>query len=141
MKIFSNKILLTLLVFSSFFIVNSQAQKKTVCVKAATVSQPKHILVSAAELSTFFKNFHEEVAFKETKIVKSELAYYLLATEQSGQRVFAFELETKRKKLYLNSKLPVQTCSEGGLSLDTFLQEKGKITGCRTGTHAIHQIQ
>ncbi|MBK9016910.1 MAG: hypothetical protein IPM82_24200 [Saprospiraceae bacterium] len=73
--------------------------------------------------------------------MKSELAYYLLATETNGTRIFAFELELKGRKLYLNKKLPVQTCSEGELSLDTFLQDEGKIKGCRMGSHAIRQVQ
>lgn len=141
MKFFYKKHLFALLVLSCILTGNALAQKKPVCVKAATVSQPKHILVSPEKLTEFYRNFKEEVIFKESKIVKSELAYYLIATEQNGQRVFAFELETKRKKLYLNSKLPVQACTEGELTLDTFLQDDGKITGCRIGGHSIRQNQ
>ena len=140
MKLFNKKTAFLALAFSLIFIGQSLAQKSNICVKAATTVRPTHVLVTPHKLQAFYKNFHEEVVFKNTKIVKSELAYYLLATEASGKRVFAFELELKGKKLYLNSSLPVQTCSEGVISLDTFIQEDGKIKGCKLGSHTIQHI-
>jgi len=140
MMLLNKKNLLAVLAFCCFFLAQSIAQKAPECVKAATTVQPTHVLVTAEKLGAFYKNFHDTANFKNTKIVKSELAYYLLATESNGTRVFAFELEMKGKKLYLNKVLPVQTCSDGILSLDTFLQEDGKIKGCRMGSHAIKQL-
>ncbi|MBI1227391.1 MAG: hypothetical protein GC192_19320 [Bacteroidetes bacterium] len=140
MKIYNKIVNFSLVVFLCFCTVNLAAQKAPECVKAATTVQPTHVLVSAQKLHDFYKNYHDEANFKNTKIVKSELSYYLLATESNGTRIFAFELETKGKKLYLNKELPVQTCSQGELSLDTFLQEDGKIKGCRMGSHEIRQI-
>lgn len=119
---------------------NGFAQKAKDCIKASTISRPTYVLVSSEKLGDFYRNFKEEASFGNTKIVKSELAYYLLATEKNGNRIFAFELEQKGKKLYLNKKLPVQICSQGDLSLDTFLQEDGKIKGCKMGAHKIMQL-
>lgn len=140
MKLLNKKQGLILAAVFCFFASQFFAQKVPECVKAATTIQPTHVLVSAEKLHAFYKNFQDEANFKNTKIVKSELAYYLLATESDGTRVFAFELETKGKKLYLNREFPVQICSEGILSLDTFLQQDGKITGCRMGSHSSKQI-
>jgi hypothetical protein len=128
--------------FCVFTLCEAQAQKPPKCVKTASTKRPTHVLVSVADLNAFYRNFQSEGAsFKAMKIVKSELAYYLLASEQNGTTIYAFELELKGKKLYLNKLLPVQSCSEGELSLDTFLQEDGKIKGCRMGNHTIKQIQ
>ncbi len=141
MKLFNEKYALITAVFFCFSIGQGLAQKAPECVKAATTVRPTHVLATPHKLHNFYKNYHDDVVFVNTKIVKSELAYYLLATEANGTQIFAFELEQKRKKLYLNRKLPVQTCSEGELSLDTFLQEDGKIKGCRMGAHTIKQVQ
>ncbi|MCF8244542.1 MAG: hypothetical protein K9J37_08270 [Saprospiraceae bacterium] len=141
MKLFNKKYALITVIFFCFSIGQSLAQKAPECVKAATTVRPTHVLATPHKLHNFYKNYHDEAVFENTKIVKSELAYYLLATEKNGPRIFAFELEQKRKKLFLNRKLPVQTCSEGTLSLDTFLQEDGKIKGCRMGGHTIRQGQ
>jgi hypothetical protein len=128
--------------FCFLTLCEAQAQKAPKCVKTASIKRPTHVLASVADLNAFYKNYQSDgTSFKALKIVKSELAYYLLASVQNGTAIFAFELELKGKKLYLNRLLPVQSCSEGELSLDTFLQEDGKITGCRMGSHTIKQIQ
>ena len=141
MKLILNKTSLLLLLLCCILTFGANAQKAPDCIKTAKISRPTMVLLSVNKLNAFYKNFNETVNFKSMKIVKSELAYYLLATEQNGTRVFAFELELKGKKLYLNKMLPVQTCSEGEFSLDTFLQENGKIAGCRIGNHTIKQKQ
>lgn len=141
MKLILKKTSLLLLLLSCILMSEANAQKTPDCIKTAKISRPTMVLVSVGKLNAFYRNFNDEASFKNMKIVKSELAYYLLATEQNGARVFAFELELKGKKLYLNKLLPVQTCSEGEFSLDTFLQENGKITGCRMGAHTIKQKQ
>jgi hypothetical protein len=130
---------LWLAIFLSAFISVSglYAQKKWPdCIKVAKINRPNWIVTNSSKVTRFYKNYGEDVAFDRLKLVKSELAYYLIATELNGQRIFAFELEQKRKRLFLNKKFLVQTCSEGELSLDTFLQENGKITGCRIGNHS-----
>ena len=141
MKLFNKKYALITVVFLGFSISQSLAQKAPECVKAATTVRPTHVLATPHKLHNFYRNYHDEAIFVNTKIVKSELSYYLLATEANGTRFFLFELEQNGKKLFLNRKLPVQTCSEGELSLDTFLQEDGKIKGCRMGAHTIKQAQ
>ncbi|MCU0348457.1 MAG: hypothetical protein MUC59_16070, partial [Saprospiraceae bacterium] len=123
-----------------FFAQNANAQKTPDCLLAAKLNRPTHVLVSLSKLGNFHKNFSSvATSFKETKIVKSELAYYLMATDKNSTDIYVFELELKGKKLYLNRTLPVQTCSEGEFSLDTFLQDNGKIIGCRIGKHTIKQ--
>ncbi|GEM_PF-4800785 len=139
MKRYLKKSLLVGLFFSCFFLDENIAQKAPDCVKAAKVSRPTYVLVSPRKLHSFYRNYKAEADFGNTKIVKTDLAYYLLAAEANGNRIFAFELETKGKKLYLNKTLPVQSCSEGELSLDTFLKMDGKIKGCRIGSHTIQQ--
>ncbi len=127
--------------FCFFTLCEARAQKPPKCVKTASTKRPTHVLASVADLNAFYKNFQSEgTSFKSMKIVKSELAYYLLASVQNGTAIYAFELELNGKKLYLNKLLPVQSCSEGELSLDTFLQDGGKITGCRMGAHNIKQV-
>ncbi|MBI5914095.1 MAG: hypothetical protein HY842_01865 [Bacteroidetes bacterium] len=128
------KTLPLLLLLVCFFSSGMLAQKSPDCIKAAKITRPTFVLVSSGKLNKFADG---EADFSKMKIVKSELAYYLLASEQNGKRIFAFELEQKGRRLFLNQKLPVQSCSEGELSLDTFLQEDGKITGCRMGNHTI----
>lgn len=134
--------LLTLTLFFLLFVNNIvQSQKGPDCIKTAKISRPTWLYINSKKLGEFYKNFGGGVDFKGMKIVKSELSYYLIADEASGTRIFAFELEQKGKKLFLNKYLPIQSCSEGELSLDTFLQEDGKITGCRIGNHTIAQKQ
>jgi hypothetical protein len=139
MKLSQIKTALFVLTFCCFAVGQGTAQQSTICVKAATTVRPTYVKVAPHKLQTFFKKIHGTAAFANMRIVKSELAYYLIASETGGSRIFAFELEQKRKKLYLNSTLPVLICEGGELSLDTFLQEDGKIRGCRMGPHVIHQ--
>ncbi len=141
MKLLIQKTCLCVLALSCLFFGEMQAQKAPDCLKTAKLSRPTFVLVKVSKLNAFCKNYNEAASFKDMKIVKSELAYYLMASEQNGTRIFVFELEQKGKKLYLNKKLPVQSCSEGEFSLDAFLQEDGKITGCRMGSHSIRQVQ
>ena len=118
------------------------AQKKAPeCVKVAKANRPNWLKVNVEDLDRFYKNFEDGTSFANMKIVKSELAYYLIAKENGGDRVFAFELEQKKNKLFLNRYFPVQSCEPGELTLDTFLQKDGKITGCRTAKHHLQQIE
>ena len=135
------KLVLVFLAFGFFSPVESIAQKAPKCLKVAKTNRPNWVKISNGDLVRFYRNFTGDVAFGNMKLVKSELAYYLIADEQNGNRIFAFELEQKGKRLFLKRELPVQTCSEGTLSLDTFLQENGKIQGCRVGNHAIKKVQ
>ncbi len=133
-----------LLAFTAFFLVsaaNIHAQKLPKCVKVAKSHRTNWLLVETPEVNKFYKNFDEDVAFGNLKIVKSELSFYLIADEKNGKRIFAFELEQKGKRLFLNKFYPVQTCDQGDLSLDTFLQLDGKIQGCRKGNHSITQLE
>lgn len=137
----TQKILLALSVIILFALSNVQAQKAPKCVKVAKTTRPNWLKVNLGELFLFNKNFDEEVSFSALKLVKSELSFYLIASEQNGPRIFAFELEQKGKRLFLNKFYPVQTCDQGDLSLDTFLQLDGKIQGCRKGKHTVRQLE
>ena len=129
------------LCISFFFMCETLAQKAPDCIKTAKITRPTKVFFNIPKLNDFYKNYDEAANFKDMKIVKADSAYYLVAIEKSGTRLFAFELELKGKKLYLNKKLPVQTCSEGEFSLYPFIQENGKLTGCILGKHIIKQGQ
>lgn len=124
------------LILLGFLAMSSvSAQKAPKCLKVAKSDRPTWLLVKSSQLERFYTNFEAGVAFGAMKIAKSELSYYLLAQEKDGKRVFAFELEQKGHRLFLNKDYPVQSCSEGSLLLETFLQQDGKIQGCRIGKH------
>ncbi len=116
-------------------------QKVPKCVKVATIKRPVVLVLNLDKLNRFSKNFEELLSFDEMKTAKWELAYYLLAKEKDGNRIFAFELEQKGKRLFLNKFYPVQTCDMGDLSLDTFIKNEGRISGCRLGNHSFKQLQ
>lgn len=140
MRAVIHKLLLLLAIFSFFVVTDAHAQKAPKCVKVAKSHRPNWLRIDTQKLNRFYQNFDDKATFSNMKVVKSELAYYLLAREKEGTRIFAFELEQKGKRLFLNKFYPVQTCDEGEFSLDTFLQVDGKIQGCRLGTHTIRQI-
>ena len=141
MRLTINKFLLAFAVFSFVSVATVEAQRLPKCVKVAKSHRPNWLLIKNTGLKKFYKNFGEDVAFGNMKLVKSELSYYLIADEQNGKRIFAFELKQKGKRLFLNKFYPVQTCDQGDLSLDTFLQKDGKIQGCRKGKHTIRQLE
>ncbi len=141
MRFTINKFLLVLCLFSFCFAGSANAQKAPKCVKVAKSHRPNWLRIQPKTLNNFYNNFGGGVSFQDMKIVKSELAYYLIATAKNDNRIFAFELELKGKRLFLNKFLPVQSCDQGELSLDTFLQLDGKIQGCRKGQHTITQLE
>ncbi|TAK36971.1 MAG: hypothetical protein EPO28_12775 [Saprospiraceae bacterium] len=118
-----------------------QAQKLPATLKVAKTNRPTVLLISTGELSRFHRNFRDSRTFRKMKLVKTELAYYLIAADANGPEIFAFELKQKGKRLCLDRYLPVQSCNTGELALDTFLESDGKIDGCRLGIHRIEQIQ
>lgn len=130
-----NWIQLSVLLVCCFLAVNASAQRAPKCLKVATTARPTWVLVETAQLDKFCQQFGSGTSFEKMKIVKAELAYYLLASEKSTGKIYAFELEQKGKRLYVNRLYPIQACSEGGLTLDAFLQKDGKIQGCRMGEH------
>lgn len=136
---FIRKSVFLLAVLTLFSINGLYAQKLPKCVKVAKTHRPNWLSVKKSDLEKFYKNYGEEVTFVNLKVVKSELSYYLLASEQDGPRIFAFELEQKGKRLFLNKLYSVQTCDQGDLSLDTFLQKEGKIQACRNGKHTVKE--
>ena len=136
MKSFIFKIVMALAILLAFQ-ATAQAQKIPKCVKVAKYNRPNWLSVKPSALARFHRNYGEQAVFTNMKLVKSELAYYLIAEEQGGPRIFAFELEQKGKRLFLNRDYPVHTCDQGDLVLGTFLQMDGKIQGCRKGTHRI----
>lgn len=117
-----------------------KAQKAPKCVKVVTTKRPTILKLDLAELNKFYLNFEQGKSFENLKTAKTDLSYYLLAQELNGNRIFAFELEQKGKRLFLNKYMPVQTCDIGDLSLDTFLKEEGKISGCRLGNYTFKQL-
>lgn len=140
MKFCFANVLFVLVLTTIAAIPTLQAQKKAPeCVKVAKVSRPNTLLLELKDLNNFYRNFSGSADFKEMKIVKSELAYYLIASDRKDVRILAFQLEQNGKKLFLNRKLPVHSCDQGDLTLDTFLQADGYITGCRIGKHSIQQ--
>ncbi len=140
MRITIYRLFLSVAIFSFLAIADVQAQKAPKCVKVAKSNRPNWLRMDANKLTKFYWNFDEMVNFQSMRLVKSELAYYLLAKEQGGNRVFAFELEQKGKRLFLNKFYPVHSCDEGSLGLETFLQRDGKIQGCRKGNHELKQL-
>lgn len=118
-----------------------QAQKLPATLKVAKTNRPATLLLSTGDLTRFYQNFGETMTFRKMKLVKTELAYYLIAADANGPEIFAFELKHKGKKLCLDIYLPVQSCNTGKLTLDTFLESDGKIAGCRLGSHRIEQIE
>lgn len=141
MKFYLKIILASLLIFAACTPCVFAQKKAPECVKVAKANRPNWLKITSADLNNFYKNFDSETTFGSMKIVKSELAYYLIAKEIGGDKVFAFELEQKKNKLFLNRYFPVQSCEPGELTLDTFLQKDGKIKGCRTAKHHIQQIE
>ncbi len=133
------KILVSGLLLAAVCMPGAFAQKGPECVKVAKANRPNWLQLKTTDLDRFYQNFGGGTTFSNMKIVKSELAYYLIAKENGGEKVFAFELEQKKNKLFLNRYFPVQSCEPGELTLDTFLQKDGKITGCRTAKHNIQQ--
>ncbi len=131
------KLLLPLSVFFFFSTAPAAAQKAPKCVKVAKTHRPNWLRIDTKKLDKFYRNFDNSTTFSGMKLVKSELAYYLIAEEKEGGRIIAFELKRKGRRLFLNKSFPVQSCDEGGLGLDTFLQKDGKINGCRKGTHEV----
>lgn len=119
------------------------AQKKLPAkMKVTTTKRPNSLQVDAAQLAHFYKNFNQPpVTFNYLKVVKTDSAYYLLSRAEKDTRIFAFELEQKGKRLFLNKLLPLQTCGQGDLSLDNFVRHTGKITGCLLGRHVIIQVE
>lgn len=109
-------------------------------VKVATTKRPIILLLDIRKLDKFYLNFEKDIKFASMKTAKWEEHYYLLAKETQGVRIFAFELERRGKRLFLNKYNVLQTCDTGDLSLDTFLKEEGRITGCRLGTHTVKQL-
>ncbi|MCB0522436.1 MAG: hypothetical protein H6577_26215 [Lewinellaceae bacterium] len=134
------QLLLASIFLLAFSLPGATAQKAPECVKVAKANRPNWLLLKKADLDRFYLNFEGNVTFSNMKLVKSELAFYLIAKEQGGESVFAFELEQKGNKLFLNKYFPVQSCNPGELTLDTFIQQDGKITGCRTAKHSLQQI-
>jgi hypothetical protein len=118
-----------------------QAQKLPATLKVAKTNRPTTLLLSTGDLTKFYQNFGESTTFLKMKLVKTELAYYLIAADANGPNIFAFELKQKGKRLCLDKFLPVQSCETGGLTLDTFIEGAGKIIGCRLGNHRIEQIE
>lgn len=108
-----------------------EAQQLPSRVKVASVDRPNRLLLKLEKLGKFSANFGDRLQFSDMKVVKTELAFYLLAAEKDSSRIFAFELEQKRKRLFLSKRLPVLFCEEGELSLQTFLQVGGKINSCK----------
>jgi hypothetical protein len=125
---------------SFFFLGESFAQKIPDCVKVAKSHRPNWLLISSAKLNNFYRNFSGQATFGNMKIVKTDQAYYLLGQEQTSKHIFAFELTQKGKRLFLDRKNIVHSCDQGDLSLDTFLHQEGKITGCKLGNHTIRQM-
>jgi hypothetical protein len=115
-------------------------QKPLKSVKVATTKRPIILLLNLEKLNRFYLNYESEVELDAMKTAKWETTYYLLAKEKSGNRVFAFELEQRGKRLFLNKHKILQTCDMGELSLDTFLKENNKISGCRLGKHTTFLI-
>jgi len=141
MRSFFLKTLLAIAMLSFFSTPEAQAQKLPKCVKVAKSNRPNWLKIQSPTLKKFYKNFGEDIDFGNMKLVKSELAFYLIADERNGNRIFAFELEQKGKRLFLNKFFPAQTCSEGELLLNSFLQKDGKIQGCRKGSHVVKLIE
>jgi hypothetical protein len=108
-----------------------EGQSSPVRLKVATTDRPNRLLLKLEKLGKFSMNFGDRLQFSDMKVVKTALAFYLLAEEQDSQCIFAFELEQKKRRLFLTNKLVVQFCKEGELSLQTFLQVGGKIDGCK----------
>ncbi len=135
--------LITLLLALALFNFNKlHAQRLPKEIKVANVKRPNDLKVTIGELNEFYESlFSEEVNFQNIKLVKAELAYYLLADCAVDSRIFAFELKQKGKRLCLNPLLPVQTCDRGELRLGTFLEIDGKLSGCKLGIHKIQVIQ
>ncbi len=117
------------------------AQKLPSSLKVAKTNRPTALFLNTTDLTKFYQNFGEPTTFRKMKLAKTELAYYLIASEAEGPRIFAFELEQKGKRLCLNKFFPVQSCSTGELTLDTFIETNGKIAGCRLGSHKIQQFE
>lgn len=110
------------------------AQKAPDCLKVVTLKRPTIVLVDTKKLTAFYQNYGDTVQFVKPKIMKSELAYYLVTQEaEYGERIYAFELLQKGKKLRLDKTKPVFLCEKNELAITSFLQENGKITGCRMG--------
>jgi hypothetical protein len=118
-----------------------QAQKLPSSLKVAKTNRPTALLITTGELAKFHRNFDDGQTFQKMKLVKTELAYYLIASDANGPDIFAFELKQKGKRLCLDKYLPVQSCNTGELTLDTFIEVDGKIEGCRLGIHTIKQIE
>ena len=139
----SFKILIIAVFALAFLTANDlQAQRLPKGIKVANEKRPNNLKVSPEELSEFYESlFGEEIKFNKLKLVKSELAYYLLADCKNDPRIFAFELKQRGKKLCLNPLLPVQTCNQGELRLRTFLEIDGKLNGCKLGEHKVHMHQ
>ncbi|MAT54780.1 MAG: hypothetical protein CMN32_09880 [Saprospirales bacterium] len=135
----SIRILITALIALTFLVANDlHAQRLPKGIKVANEKRPNDLKVTAAELNAFYKAlFGEEMSFKNLKMVKSELAYYLLADCTNDSRIFAFELKQRGKKLCLDPYLPVQSCDKGELQLRTFLEIDGKLNGCKLGEHKV----
>ncbi len=139
----SFKILIIAVFALAFLTANDlQAQRLPKGIKVANEKRPNNLKVSPEELSEFYESlFGEDINFNKLKLVKSELAYYLLADCKNDPRIFAFELKQRGKKLCLDPLLPVQTCNQGELRLRTFLEIDGKLNGCKLGEHKVHMHQ
>lgn len=134
----------TAILFIALFFGNFQAsaQHFPKGAKVANVKRPNDLKVSSSQLSDFYNAlFSEEIEFQRLKLVKSELAYYLLADCSNNGSIYAFELKQKGKKVCLDPYSTVQSCSEGELSLKTFLEIDGKLSGCKLGAHKIQARQ
>ena len=112
------------------------AQKVSGRLKVTTSKRPTQLHITNVQLNAFCKNIQiDNINFGKLKVVIVEKTYYLISEEKNSNGIWAFELGQKGKKLILNKDLPIQSCSEGKLSLSSYLQKDGKIIGCKFGDH------
>lgn len=135
----NTKLLLTALLAVAFLFANDlNAQRLPKGHKVANEKRPNDLKVSAGDLNVYYEALYgETVSFKNLKLAKAELAYYLLADCTNDPRIFAFELRQRGKRLCLDPLLPVHSCAQGKLELRTFLQVDGKVNGCKLGAHKV----
>ena len=73
-----------------------------------------------------------EIAFESMVIVKvNKEHYYLIAPEFRSNRVFAFELEKKKKQLWLSPDKKMHICTSGN-GVNSFRVVGDEIMGCES---------